>query len=118
MSFTRTKIIMPTTKKHNTIVIGLCLLVAAGIWIIPALHNRHTFDYKTFKAPNGWGYDILVDNKLFIHQDCIPVIPTKKGFARQYEAQKVAQLVIQKLRNGKMPSVTKSDLDKIYLVKD
>ncbi|HEY5369354.1 MAG TPA: DUF4907 domain-containing protein, partial [Hanamia sp.] len=39
-----------------------------------------------FKTDKGWGYSILVDNKLFIRQDIIPAVEGNKGFATKDDA--------------------------------
>lgn len=52
---------------------------------------------------NTWGYDILVEGKRFIHQPSKPGLPGNQGFASQEKAQKVADLMIQKIKRGEMP---------------
>ncbi len=52
---------------------------------------------------NTWGYDILVDGKRFIHQPSKPGLPGNQGFASKEKAQKVADLMIQKIKRGEMP---------------
>lgn len=59
---------------------------------------------------SGWGYDILVDHKIFIHQEDIPAVAGKKGFLTKEDAMKTAGLVVEKLVKGKQPSITKDDL--------
>jgi hypothetical protein len=52
---------------------------------------------------NTWGYDILVDKKLTIHQPSIPSLPGNEGFKTKEGAEKVANLVIGKMKKGEMP---------------
>ena len=59
---------------------------------------------------SGWGYEILVDHKVFIHQEYIPVIAGKKAFLTKEDAMKTAGLVVGKIVNGKLPTITKDDL--------
>jgi Domain of unknown function (DUF4907) len=63
-----------------------------------------------FRASSGWGYNILVDKKIFIHQVFIPAIAGNKEFATKEEAMKTASLAIEKLKKGKLPVITISDL--------
>jgi len=61
-----------------------------------------------------WGYDILVGNKLMIHQPSIPGMPGNEGFKTKKSAQKVADLVINKMKKGEMPpSVTIEEMKKL-----
>lgn len=55
---------------------------------------------------NTFGYDILINNKILIHQPNIPGRPGNKGFAVKTDAEKVAMLVIKKLQHGMMPPAT------------
>ena len=63
---------------------------------------------------NTWCYDILVDGKILIHQPSKPGMEGNEGFKTKVIAQKVAALVIQKIKNGEMPpSVTREEMKKI-----
>jgi len=64
----------------------------------------HDVKTKIFKSNyGGFGYDIEVDGKLVVHQPNIPVIAGHRGFATEQEAQNVAGLVVQKIKNNEMP---------------
>jgi len=66
---------------------------------------------------NTWGYDIIKDNKLFIHQTCIPGLPGNEGFKRKSDSEKVAKLVIEKLEKGEMPpSVTLEEMKELNIL--
>lgn len=60
--------------------------------------------YKIINAvDNTFGYNILIDDKMFIHQPVIPATNGNRGFKRKKDAQKVAELVIHKIMLGEMP---------------
>ena len=60
--------------------------------------------YEIIEAPNKtFGYNIMVDKKIFIHQASVPGRPGKQGFVRQSDAEKVAMLTIKKMYSGLMP---------------
>ena len=60
--------------------------------------------YKLIPGINKtWGYDILVDNRMKIHQPSIPGQPGNEGFKTREGAKKVAKLVIKKMKKGEMP---------------
>ena len=51
---------------------------------------------------------------MMIHQPSAPGLPGNEGFKTKAAAQKVADLVIQKIKNGEMPpSITKEEMQKI-----
>ena len=65
---------------------------------------------------NTYGYDILVKNKILIHQPNIPGRPGNKGFAVKADAEKVAKLIIKKLQQGIMPPATSTkELDSLKI---
>jgi len=87
--------------------------MAAAIPFFYKKWETRKIDYKTFHTSLGWGYDIWVDKNLFIHQENIPVFRGKKGFFTKEEAEKTARVVIDKLRNNKLPTLTNSELAQI-----
>ena len=76
-----------------------------SIKIIPSIN-------KTF------GYDVLVKDKLLIHQPNIPAVPGNEGFKTKKQAQKVAEFVVKKIRKNEMPpNVTVEDLKRMEVLK-
>ena len=63
-----------------------------------------------FRTTIGWGYEIDVDGKPFIHQDYIPAIQGKKSFKSPEDALKVGQLLLEKMKNKKRPVITVDEL--------
>jgi hypothetical protein len=61
-----------------------------------------------------WGYDILQNGKIYIHQPHIPGIAGNLGFESEADAQKVAQLVILKIvQQQTPPSISQQELDSL-----
>jgi hypothetical protein len=77
--------------------------------------SKSSLTYKIINSANQtYGYDILSDGKLLIHQPSIPGMPGNKGFKSKQSSEKVAQLVISKVKKGEMPpTVTKEELQKL-----
>ena len=66
---------------------------------------------------NTWGYDILSDNKVIIHQPCIPAVTGNEGFKTKEGAEKVAKLVIEKMKKGEMPpSIDAEEMKKLKAI--
>lgn len=74
-------------------------------------------EVKTYKTDIGWGYDITANDTSMIHQDIIPGIAGRKGFATKEDAEKIGNLVIEKIKNKKLPSITLRELDSFKIVK-
>lgn len=69
-------------------------------------------------ANKTFGYDILVNGKLLVHQSSIPALPGNDGFRTKEQAQKVADFVVKKIRNNEMPpTVTIKDLNSMNVLK-
>ena len=102
---------LTTIKRHNIFVVGVSLLIAASFWIIPSRANRDmVFSFKLFQSNGGWGYDILVNDSIKIHQDFIPAYAEKKAFSKQEQAKAAANLVIKKLKAGKSPAISPEEI--------
>lgn len=86
--------------KHTTVKPSVSTL---GFTIIPS-------------ASNTFGYDILDNKKKIIHQPSVPGVPGNKGFAKKTDAEKVAKLVMNKIRDNQMPpTVSKHELDSLKI---
>jgi hypothetical protein len=60
----------------------------------------------SFRTTEGWGYDIKVDNKIFIHQETIPAVPGERKFLLEQDALKTGNAVMKRLLEGKRPSLS------------
>ncbi len=78
-----------------------------------------TVTYKVFRVDSGWGYDIYVNRRIFIHQPYIPAVQGRFVFMSREAARKVAILVIHKMmeRPG-LPAVSVSELDSLGVLYD
>jgi Domain of unknown function (DUF4907) len=66
--------------------------------------------FKIISADGGgFGYDIYSDGRMLIHQPGIPGMPGIVGFSRKEDSQKVAELVIKKLKRGETPPAVSED---------
>ncbi len=52
---------------------------------------------------NTFGYNILENKRIMIHQPSVPGLPGNKGFTTKEDATKVAKLVIKKINKNIMP---------------
>ena len=67
------------------------------------------------QTSKGWGYNILVDHKIYIHQEFMPAIEGKKAFSSEEDAMKTSEVAIKKLIKGKPPFITKRELDSLNI---
>lgn len=96
--------------KYNFIVISIAVAIATAIPFFLVRPAKEHVEYKVFRTGNGWGYDILVNGKLFIHQQNIPSIGGEEGFSKKSEAEKTAALIINKIERHQLPAVTKFEI--------
>lgn len=106
-------------KKNLLLLIGFftCSLLFAQNNKVKKQVNHNIYSAKIFPNPDqSYGYDILNQNKVLIHQQNIPGEAGLKGFSKKNDAEKVAQLVIHKLSQGIMPpTISKQDLQKLKI---
>ena len=102
---------------HSIIVLSAAALICAVIFLCrkhPRQH-AHQFSTRTFSQASGWGYDILVDGKLFIHQESIPAVAGSQGFSSRQLAENASNLLINKMKSGRAPVINSFDLQAIGL---
>ena len=81
---------------------------------------KSTLETKTFHTLQGWGYEILNNKKVYIHQEIIPGIEGRKSFVSKEEAEKVATLVVQKMQKkegGGFPEITVQEIDSLKITR-
>lgn len=108
---------MTNNKKSRSFwILVTALLISAAIWGLAWRINqpaRPALSARVFETTAGWGYDILVNDSLFIHQETMPVIGGGQGFARKEWAEKASRLIINKMENGRHPRLTSFDMAQI-----
>jgi len=72
-------------------------------------------EVEVIHSPNGtFGYNILMDGRIVVHQPNIPARPGVEGFRTVEGAQGVGELVMRKVRDNIFPpSVSVSELDSL-----
>lgn len=84
-------------------------------------YANSTIEIKTFSnnaiagsSIRGFGYDVMIDGKLYVHQPHVPAVAGNNGFVTPEAAKKAGELVAYKIKNNIMPpSVTVNELDSI-----
>ncbi len=125
----------PTQKtySHKQVIVIVVLVVVFLLGLIVAIAYP---SYKAYKEKNAavepgpnpyanslveaklyqnedqtWGYDIIIDGNIYVHQPTKPAVGGNSGFATEAEAQSVADLVISKIKNNVLPpSVTPEEI--------
>jgi hypothetical protein len=74
--------------------------------------------YKVISSANNtFCYDIYSEGKMMIHQPSKPGMAGNRGFKTEEEAIRMANFVINKIKNGEMPpTVTEADMRQLKLL--
>ncbi|MDO7172870.1 DUF4907 domain-containing protein [Mariniflexile sp. AS56] len=98
-------------KKQSKYVITVVLILSAIlVCVIVAKTQSDPFKTAVFKTETGYGYSVSYNNKLLIKQDYIPTIQNNSSFCSKQDAQKVANLVKEKLHSKENPKVSLLEL--------
>lgn len=69
---------------------------------------------ETFETKKGWGYDIFMGNKNYIHQEVLPDSVSSKGFDTKQDAEKIGNFLIYQMKNGIYPpEITSKQIDSL-----
>src|SRR5258708_19175539 len=100
------------TKKGSLkkgLLYGLIVIVA-GVLLYFGYRGRGKWkkehvlvELRSIQTPKGWGYDILADGKVFIHQPMIPAISRQYSFRAKEEALALSQKIVDRIMQGQMP---------------
>jgi hypothetical protein len=105
------------TKQRNISVILGAAILSACIWLYAfnttTTQKGKSITSKVFFGLSGWGYDILVNDTLFIHQESIPVLAGKQGFPKKEQAEQAANLIINKMERGQLPTISTFEMKQL-----
>jgi hypothetical protein len=81
-------------------------------------YSNTNLTYKIIDVCNNtFCYDVFAEGRLMIHQTSMPAMNGNDGFKTKADAEKVALLVIDKIKNGEMPpTVSIDELKKLYVI--
>jgi hypothetical protein len=73
---------------------------------------RDNFSLSTFQLEKGegYGYEILNNSHIIIHQEFIPALEGKQLFRTREDAVKIGNEVLRKIQNRKPPGITKEEV--------
>lgn len=96
-------------NKKRILIFALFLVIILAA--ITYTRRGHFYEVDLFKSENGWGYDILINKKTYIHQPYMPVIEGQVPFSDKRSARKTGKLVVRKLKNKQSPAISKGELE-------
>ncbi len=112
-------------RKYIFLTITALLICSAVIFFVrhrQALRQDHQdkifLSAVAFRTANGWGYNIMADNKIYIHQEFIPYLTGKQGFKSREDALLVGRKVVQKISTNQWPAITQKDLEELGILKN
>jgi hypothetical protein len=98
------------------VLLAACLFAAGSTFFLLPARQPASLQYQCYQTPHGWGYDILSGNKIIMHQPFIPSVPGHAGFRQQDDAAAVARIVIEKIKSGEMPAISKWELQRLGIL--
>ena len=106
---------MTISKKHTLVLLAAILIAAGSTFFLLAVKPappKTGLYYNCFKTEQGWGYDVLVNERIIIHQPMIPGKQGVAGFNSEKEAGADAQSVIEKIKSGEFPLFSQKQLQR------
>ena len=80
--------------------------------------NRIYLESRAIEVKDGWGYEILTDGKVYIHQEFMPAVAGRHAFKSKVNALKTANLVLERLKLKQLPTITSADLISLDVIGD
>jgi|WetSurSiteA1Bulk_404760.scaffolds.fasta_scaffold02176_3 hypothetical protein len=89
------------------------LLLITALYVVVQKPFSGEVKVKAQRVSGGWGYQVLVNNRVFIDQPIIPVLEGNRAFPNRRSALKAGTIVKKKLQARQLPNLTREDLEKI-----
>ncbi|MBN2348121.1 MAG: DUF4907 domain-containing protein [Bacteroidales bacterium] len=97
--------------------VGFSVLFSVAYHTKPFLvSSRLSYGLQVFPSDNGYGYQIVKNNNILIHQPFIPAIQGNIPFTDKSSARKVGKMVIHKIQNNQLPSITPAELRSVKII--
>lgn len=104
------------TMTTRTRILGIFGIVSVGLFVLIRWYNRPEIDYRVIEIDRAWGYEILVDDRVVIHQETIPAIDSLMGFPTKEAAERTASYLVKKIEKKETPRLTLTELEKLGLI--
>ncbi|GET22026.1 DUF4907 domain-containing protein [Prolixibacter denitrificans] len=107
------------TKRKTVIISEILIGLLIGILFFIGVQKhgaKRGFAVQVVRYHNEWGYLVKHNGQPFIEQTYYPGLSGKVAFQSKEAAQKVGQLVKEKLEKGKLPSVHLNELDSLHVL--
>jgi hypothetical protein len=99
----------PVSEQQDTSSVGLNPYDSVDLKV-----EAFKVDSVEHNGQSGWGYDIMVNGKIHIHQPNIPSVMGNTGFSSIDKALRAGEFVIYKMKHNMLPpSVTPEELDSL-----
>jgi hypothetical protein len=98
---------MTISKKHKIVLLVACIIAAGSTFFLLVLKPapQKGIYYNVFKTGNGYGYDVLMNGQIIIHQPFVPGKSGINGFKTEDEAGADAESVIELIKSGEHPLI-------------
>lgn len=67
----------------------------------------------TLPGGEGYGYEIILGTRVFIHQEVIPALEGNQRFQNREDARRVGMAVLEKVRNNLPPGLSRLEVDSL-----
>ncbi len=104
------------TMTTRTRILGVFGIVSIGLFVLIRWYNRPEIDYRVIELDKAWGYEILVNEQVVIHQETIPAIDSLMGFPNKEAAERTASYLVKKIARKETPRLTINELEKLGLI--
>jgi len=75
---------------------------------------KREVELEYFQTDEGWGYDVIINGKNYIHQTHLPCECGGEGFASKEKAMKAAEFLKQKIENyDRSLQISRAQLDSL-----
>jgi hypothetical protein len=107
---------MKITNRYSFLIWFYAIIIVVGMvgtvfyFTCSNSEQHHGYIVKTIQTENGFGYEILANDHVYIRQEFIPAIPGNRSFKTAREAMEIGDMVATKLENGQTPVISMQEI--------
>jgi len=100
------------------LLLGIAAVVVYNVYRRNQYKKDHVYvELRAFHTDKGWGYEILQDGRIYIHQDVVPAIASRGwGFRTKEDALAVGKKIYDRLLARQMPAMSPQEIKDMGIV--
>ena len=96
-------------------IVSIVFFLLLGSFYLCRHETNDCYRVEVIQSNSGYGYKLYEGKRTIILQPFIPAVPGKMAFQTREDAQRIGNLVMQRMKAGGSFSISKADLNNLRI---